>query len=203
MSDQIVQSNPLDPRARPLVEDLIREYDSRYGTLFSEGGARDELFRYPPEAFAAPHGAFVLLIRGAETIGGGAFMRFDGDTAELKRIWTRSDLRRQGLARRIVEVLEDRAAELGYTRLYLTTGFRQPEAQGLYLRLGYRPLYDPQVPPELYGTLPFEKHIGALAGRPGTSPLRQPAESPEAAIRAVAARKAASAALHELAGRVA
>lgn len=189
MTDSIVFSNPLDIQARPLVEDLIREYDSRYGTLFDKDGARAELFRYPPEAFQAPDGAFLLLQRNGETIGGGAFMRLDADTAEFKRIWTRPDLRRQGLARRIVLALESRAAELGYTRVYMTTGFRQPEAQSLYLGLDYRPLFDPAIPPERYGTLPFEKHIGVLTGKPGTAPLREPAESAEAAIAAVVARK--------------
>lgn len=191
MTDTIIASSPLDPRAAPLIEDLIREYDSRYGTLFSKGGAREEVFRYPPEAFADPDGSFLLLLRDGQTIGGGAFMRFDADTAEFKRIWTRSDLRRQGLAQRIVIALEDRAAELGYTRVYLTTGFRQPEAQGLYLGLGYRPLFDPALPPELYATLPYEKHIGALAGKSGTTPLKQPAATPEAAAIAAAGTKAA------------
>lgn len=191
MPDIIVHSSPLDPLAKPLVEELIREYDRRYCTLFSQGGARDELYRYPPETFAAPHGAFLLLVRAGQAVAGGAFMRHDESTAELKRIWTESALRRQGLAVRIVRALENHAADLGYTRLYLTTGFRQPEAQALYLSLGYRPLFDPSVPPELYGTLPFEKHIGRLAGRPGSAPLRQPAATPEEAIAAVAARKAA------------
>lgn len=191
MPDIIIAASPLDPQAQPLVEDLIREYDSRYGTLFDAKGARAELFRYPPEAFAAPDGAFLLLQRDGVTIGGGAFMRLDIATAEFKRIWTHPDLRRQGLARRVVLALETRAAELGYTRVYLTTGFRQPEAQSLYLGLDYRPLFDPAIAPERYGTLPFEKHIGVLAGKRGNSPLREPAESAEAAIAAVAARKAA------------
>lgn len=197
MTDSILHTSPRDPRAAPLIEDLIREYDSRYGTLFSAGGARDEVFRYPTEAFVAPQGAFLLLQREGETIGGGAFMRHaDDNTAEFKRIWTRPDLRRQGLARKVVLALEERAAQLGYTRVYLTTGFRQPEAQGLYLRLGYRPLFDTELPPELYATLPFEKHIGALAGRPGTAPLKQPAASAEAAAFAVAQAKAASTGAH-------
>ncbi|MBK4216736.1 GNAT family N-acetyltransferase [Paracoccus caeni] len=191
MSDHFVVTSPLDPRAAPLVEDLIREYDQRYGTLFSTGGAREEVFRYPPDYFAAPNGTFLLLIRDGETIGGGAFMRYDDDTAEFKRIWTRADLRRQGLAQRIVTELEAQAVALGYTRVYLTTGFRQPEAKGLYLGLGYRPLFDPDLPPELYATLPFEKHIGALAGRPGSTPLKQPAENFEAAAKAAVAAKVA------------
>lgn len=178
MTDLIVESHPLAPEAQPLVEDLIREYDSRYGTRFNPEGARAEVFRYPPETFAPPHGNFVLLQRGGQTIGGGAFMRYDDQTAEFKRIWTHADLRRQGLARKVVLALEQKAAAQGYTRVYLTTGFRQPEAVGLYLGLGHRPLFDPALDPELYLTLPFEKHIGAEAGRPGITPLKVPGVYP-------------------------
>lgn len=174
MTDRIVFSSPNDPRAQPLVEDLIREYDNRYGFVFNAEGARAELYRYPPEAFAPPYGNFLLILRDGETVAGGAFMRFDDTTAEFKRIWTRPDLRRQGLARRIVRELEDQAAAQGFTRVYLTTGFRQPEASTLYLALGYRPLFDPSLDPTLYKSLPFEKHIGALAGRPGITPLKKP-----------------------------
>jgi GNAT superfamily N-acetyltransferase len=174
MSDILISVPPTDPRARPLIEDLIHEYDSRYGDIFNPDGAQAELYRYPPEAFAPPPGNFLLLLRDGQTIGGGAFMRFDDTTAEFKRIWTRRDLRRQGLARRIVAALEDQAAAQGYTRVYLTTGFRQPEASTLYLTHGYRPLFDPDLDPAFYKSLPFEKHIGALAGKPGTAPLKEP-----------------------------
>ncbi|MDG7107423.1 hypothetical protein OVN84_10695, partial [Streptococcus pneumoniae] len=46
---------------------------------------------------------------------------------------------------------------------YLTTGFRQPEAKGLYLGLGYTPLFDLDVDPETYGILPFEKALPGAA----------------------------------------
>jgi len=71
-------------------------------------------------------------------------------------------LRRQGLARTIVDELERQAARQGYSRLYLTTGFRQPEAVALYLSAGYTALFDTSVDPEIYGSLPFEKDIGNL-----------------------------------------
>lgn len=194
IGDRFIVTSPLDPRAEPLVEDLIREYDDRYGTLFSAGGAREELFRYPADAFAPPNGLFLILQRDGVPIGGGAFMRYDATTAEFKRIWTRGDLRRQGLAKRIVLALEDHAAAQGFSRVYLTTGFRQPEAMGLYLGLDYRPLFDVEQNLELYGTLPFEKHIGVLAGQRGQSPIKQTAATAEEAARAVSAYKAASSA---------
>ena len=159
MTDQVVHASPLDPRARPLIEDLIYEYDSRYGDFFDPGGAAAELNRYPPEAFAPPDGAFLLLIRGGETIAGGAFKRYDAETAELKRVWTRRDLRRQGLARRLLVALEAQALKQGYARIYLTTGCRQPEAANLYLTNGYTALFDVDSDLEALRHLPFEKRL--------------------------------------------
>lgn len=190
MADEIVRSSPLAPEAQVLLEGLVVEYDTRYGANSRPGGARAEILRYPAEAFAPPLGDFLLLRRNGETIAGGAFMSHDDETVELKRIWTRDDLRRQGLARKIVEALEASAAALCYTRAYLTTGFRQPEATALYLGYGYRPLFDTTVDPALYRSLPFEKHIGRKAGQPGTSPIPLPAASLAEATERVAAVKA-------------
>lgn len=147
-----------DELAKPLLTDLELEYDTRYGDYFGER-ASTEINRYPAEEFAPPHGAFVLLLRDGEPIAGGAFKRFDGRTAELKRIWTRSDHRREGLARRIVAELEDEAIRRGYSRVNLTTGPRQPEARNLYLVTGYTPLFDLGASAEQVGIHAFEKDL--------------------------------------------
>ena len=189
MVDIISQSSLLDAAAQPLIDGLVHEYDSRYANLDRPGGARSEILRYPTEAFAPPLGGFLLLQRDGHTIAGGAFMSHDDETVELKRIWTASHLRRQGLARRIVLALEESAGELGYTRAYLSTGFRQPEATALYISLGYRPLFDTAAEVEQYRSLPFEKHIGAKLGQPISTPLYPAAVSFEEATRNVQARK--------------
>ncbi len=173
MSDTFLYTTPLDPRAKPLIDELTYEYDKRYGSYFSAAGASEEMNRYPIEAFAPPHGNFLLLQRNGETIGGGAFKHYDDRTAEFKRIWTRNDLRRQGLAVKVLIELELQAARQGYSRVYLTTGFRQPEAVGLYLKYGYTALFDIEADPEIYKTLPFEKQIGHLAVT-GAAALLQP-----------------------------
>ncbi|WP_251274914.1 GNAT family N-acetyltransferase, partial [Enterobacter hormaechei] len=85
------------------------------------------------------------------------------DTAEFKRIWTLPGLRRQGIARRVLQELEEQAARQGYRRVFLTTGFRQPEAVGLYLSHGYTALFDLDADPESIAHLPFEKHLRAPA----------------------------------------
>jgi GNAT superfamily N-acetyltransferase len=63
-------------------------------------------------------------------------------TAEIKRIWTHPALRQQGLAAKVVQELERRAVLAGYSHIYLTTGFRQPEAVRLYLSQGYEAQFD-------------------------------------------------------------
>ncbi|KUM27259.1 acetyltransferase [Mesorhizobium loti] len=173
MTDSFLYTTPVDPRAAPLIEALTWEYTTRYGDYFGEPG--EEMRRYPAELFAPPHGNFLLLTRNGAAIAGGAFKRYDEQTAELKRVWTHIDLRRQGLARKVLAELELQAARQGYNRLYLTTGFRQPEAAGLYLNNGYTALFDTSVDPEVHGTLPFEKDISTLTLELGSHLLERKA----------------------------
>ncbi|MCJ8510386.1 GNAT family N-acetyltransferase [Rhizobium lemnae] len=161
MSDTFLYTSPTDPRSRPLLEELLVEYQTRYGTFFDAEGAKAELNRYSPDVFQPPNGNFLLLLRNGEAIAGGAFMRHSEDTAEFKRIWTYARLRRQGLSRIVLRELEAQASRQGYARVYLTTGFRQPEAVGLYLTSGYTALFDTTADPEeLKRPLPFEKTLG-------------------------------------------
>ncbi len=93
-------------------------------------------------------------------------MRYDEKTAEFKRIWTRPDVRRQGVARKVLIELEAQSARQGYSKIYLTTGFRQPEAVNLYVRSGYSPLFEFPVDPAVQRLLPFEKYLpGAASDR--------------------------------------
>src|ERR1700722_4067580 len=149
-----------DPLARRLFDELVYEYSSRYEGLINPGDIEDELRRYPAEAFAPPNGAFVLLLRDGQAIAGGALMSHpDPGTTEFKRIWASRNHRRQGLARRVLAELEAQAVRQGYTRVFLGTGPRQPEAIALYQTSGYTLLssrdFGEDEPP---GVL-FEKYL--------------------------------------------
>ncbi|TQJ34334.1 GNAT family N-acetyltransferase [Arthrobacter sp. SLBN-122] len=148
-----------DARVRPLLDELAVEYDTRYGDLFGRSAAAEELNRYPAAEFEEPHGALLIIQEDGESIAGGAFRRYDETTAELKRIWTHSAHRRRGLARLVLAELEALAAARGYTRLYLTTGPRQPEAKHLYLSTGYQAQFDLDADPESIGPLAFTKEL--------------------------------------------
>jgi len=140
-----------------MLAELASEYSSRYGQTRRQ--VHQELVDYPAAEFAAPHGDLLLLIEAGQPVAGGAFRRYDAETAELKRIWTHSEHRRRGFGVRVLTELEEEARRRGYRRIYLTTGPRQPEAKALYLATGYRAEFDLQADPESIGPLPFRKEL--------------------------------------------
>lgn len=146
-----------DPLAAPLLAELAAEYSMRYGGTLDEH--HEFLVNYPAVHFAAPDGGLLIGVQGGVAVTGGAFQRYDAETAELKRIWTSSAHRRQGLAVRTLAALEQEIRGRGYRRIYLTTGPRQPEAKALYLSAGYRPLYDQTLSADQVGIHPFEKDL--------------------------------------------
>ena len=154
MSEQFRDVSPEDADLQPIINGLFGEYAARYGDYFSKD-AEVEL----TEWYLAPQGLFIVLERDGEIIAMGAYKPYDPQTAELKRIWTRSDLRRQGLALVVLQELERRALQAGYQRLFLTTGFRQPEAVRLYLSQGDQPQFDLNRDPEEYSQPPFDGRL--------------------------------------------
>ncbi|WP_394940885.1 GNAT family N-acetyltransferase [Psychromicrobium sp. YIM B11713] len=146
-----------DPLVRPMLAELAREYSTRYGHPRQQ--VHRELLDYPAAEFAAPSGDLLLLLEDGVPVAGGAFRRYDQQTAELKRIWTHSEHRRRGLAVRVLTELETEARRRGYQKIYLTTGPRQPEAKALYLATGYRAEFDLDADPESIGPLPFRKEL--------------------------------------------
>jgi GNAT superfamily N-acetyltransferase len=132
---------PDDPRAQPLLDALAVEYAQRYESTAPTVMAW--LRAVPRAEFAPPDGGFVIGEVDGTTVTGGAFQRFDTETAELKRIWTESAHRRHGYATALLVELENTIAGRGYRRVYLTTGHRQPEAEALYESTGYTRLAEP------------------------------------------------------------
>ncbi|MGF6421171.1 His/Glu/Gln/Arg/opine family amino acid ABC transporter permease subunit [Lelliottia sp. 489] len=154
MSDLFRDVSPEDADLQPIIDGLFGEYAARYGDYFSKD-AEIEL----TEWYLPPQGLFIVLERDGEIIATGAYKPFDAHTAEIKRIWTNKTLRQQGLAARVVQELERRAVLAGYSGIYLTTGFRQPEAVRLYLSQGYAPQFDLDRDPEEYSQPPFDGRL--------------------------------------------
>ncbi|MRS15878.1 GNAT family N-acetyltransferase [Enterobacteriaceae bacterium RIT691] len=154
MTERFRDVSPEDAELEPILDGLFAEYAARYGDYFSRDAEVEKT-----EWYLAPQGLFIVLERDGEIIATGAYKPYDDRTAEIKRIWTDRKLRQQGLAARVVAELERRARLAGYRQMYLTTGFRQPEAVRLYLSQGYQPQFDIHRDPEEYSRPPFDGRL--------------------------------------------
>ncbi len=68
----------------------------------------------------------------------GAIKEHSPGVVEIKRMFVIPEFRNQGLASKILHILELWARELGYNKCILETGLRQVEAIGLYHRNNYK-----------------------------------------------------------------
>lgn len=105
------------------------------------GAAFQELVdRYGAEGRSPVHPDARILIahQAGRAVGCGA-LQPSGDpaTGELKRMYVIPQHRGRGVATAMLTALEQLAVSVGYHRIRLATGLRQPEAIALYEKCGY------------------------------------------------------------------
>ncbi|KRT17662.1 GNAT family acetyltransferase [Pedobacter ginsenosidimutans] len=79
----------------------------------------------------------VVAFQDGTPAGCGAIKPFSATEAEVKRMFVHPDYRNQGIAAKILNELEYRATEMGFSACVLETGKKQPEAIALYQKVGY------------------------------------------------------------------
>ncbi|TMR24668.1 GNAT family N-acetyltransferase [Nonomuraea turkmeniaca] len=80
---------------------------------------------------------YLVVSVDGQAVGCGAVQPVDAVTGELKRMYVVPGHRGRGIATSLLSALEELARGLGYHRLRLATGLRQPEAIALYERCAY------------------------------------------------------------------
>jgi putative acetyltransferase len=130
MPGSITQEPPDTPEARALIEALEAYLAPLYPADSQHGLSVDRLM--------AEGVAFYVVRCEGEAAGCGGLKFYGQAYAEIKRMFVRPDFRGQGLAKQILTHLEAQACQRGVLVLRLETGTRQPEALGLYERLGYQ-----------------------------------------------------------------
>ena len=128
----VARRDVASPPARRLIEALNAELSATY----PEPGATH--FRLDPEEVADGRGAFLIAWRGDTPVGCGAVRRVDEGTGEIERMYVVPAERGRGVARALLDALEDQARALGLSRIVLETGVRQTAAIRLYERAGFR-----------------------------------------------------------------
>jgi putative acetyltransferase len=117
-----------DPRGEALRTAQRAELTERYETPDSEPG---------PAPTADDITLFLIATIEGVPAGCGGLRRIDAHHGEIKRMYADPAFRGTGVATAILRGLEDAARELGWSRLVLETGEKQPDAMRFYEREGY------------------------------------------------------------------
>ena len=142
--------------ARRLIAALDEHLASRYPP--------DQRFgpNLKPEHLAAGLGTFVVARIDGRAVGCGALRKLDETTAEVKRMYVAPEQRGRGVAKQILEHLEEAGLGLGVHRLVLETGIYQAEAIGLYRSAGFKPIRCWGEYAESVTSVCFEKNVSTL-----------------------------------------
>jgi ribosomal protein S18 acetylase RimI-like enzyme len=104
-------------------------------------------------------GEFLVGLIEKEIVAMGALRKITDDTAEIKRMRVHPDHWRRGYGQAILDRLQVRAGELGYTRLILDTMEQQKAAQALYIKNGFRYAARKQAGP--FRLILFDRDLGS------------------------------------------
>jgi GNAT superfamily N-acetyltransferase len=129
---------------------IVAESIDTSGALAIVHAASDELQqRYGGEGdnkhlnideLRAPNGLFLVARHQCDLVGGVGLRSICEPAlhfAEVKRLWVRPDLRREGIGLALMTQIERHAKALGFGTLFLETGPAQPEALSLYELTGW------------------------------------------------------------------
>jgi putative acetyltransferase len=114
--------------ARALVDELDAELTAAYSAEQRHGFDIERLFK--------PNVLFFISRLDGEAVGCGG-IAFDGEVAELKRMYVRPEHRGRKVAEGVLARLEEEARRRGVKRLVLETGDAQQRAIAFYSRCGF------------------------------------------------------------------
>ena len=132
MTTTIVSERPDTADAQLLIEELESHLAPFYPATSRHGYSVEKLIRQGVAFFVTRHDEIPA--------GCGGVQFYDGEYGELKRMFVRPQFRGLGLAKLMLNHLEQYTLEHDIHVLRLETGIHQIEAIGLYEAMGYRPI---------------------------------------------------------------
>lgn len=151
-----VQLLPVDP-SHPDARQCLRAYFAELDGRSQDGLHSDAALPVQPRQLRDPEGCLLIAYLRSEPVGCGGVKHPAGAPAEIKRMWVSPEARGLGIARRLLEELERRAAAAGARTVRLDTNRALTEAISMYRSGGYRkvaPFND-----EAFADFWFEKRL--------------------------------------------
>jgi putative acetyltransferase len=125
---KFIRTNSNNHDLAPLIQQLdhyLRILDGEDHAFFAQHNKLDHIKHV------------IIAYDSDKAIGCGAIKQQDEQTTEIKRMFVLPEYRGKGVAAHIMVKLEAWARELGFSNAILETGTNNPDAIGLYFKMGY------------------------------------------------------------------
>lgn len=138
MDLELLKTNSKNADFIELIQLLDKDLGERYGELQKQYDKHNKV-DYINDV--------IIIYKNKIPAACGAFKEYNNNSAEIKRIFVKKENRQQGLAKLIVNKLEELVKDKGYKYALLETGIKQHEAISLYENIGYEVIenYEPYV----------------------------------------------------------
>jgi putative acetyltransferase len=125
---EMLETNSKNKDFIALIKLLDEDLNKRYGELQKQYDKHNKIDYI---------NNVIVIYKEQVPVACGAFKKYDEKSAEIKRIFVRKENRRQGLAKQIINKLEQLVSAENYKYAILETGIKQEEAINLYKNMGY------------------------------------------------------------------
>lgn len=101
----------------------------------------------------------VVAYEEGQAVGCGAMKEFEKTVIEFKRMFVPLNKRGKGIAKGVLDELQNWTKELGYKKCVLETGDKMPEAISLYIKSGFKIIPNYGQYTNIKSSICFEKEI--------------------------------------------
>lgn len=136
-----------------VIRQLFREYAESLEIDLCFQNFEEELKALPGK-YAAPEGTMILALVDGESAGCIALRKSSEGIAEMKRLFVRDDYRGLHIGKRLVQLILEEAARLGYSYIRLDTLSTMKEAVSLYQSFGFY-----EIAPYIYNPIEDAKYM--------------------------------------------
>lgn len=147
---KLQRTDDLDKDFIALTKALDEHFNATYGLLQK---------KYSPHNVIASLKTVLVGYVDNEPMACGCFRVLEDECVEIKRMYVSPNHRQKGYASTLLHELENWAKELGYKKVLLELGNKQPEALKLYESLGYQRRENFGVYKEIKTSLCMEKML--------------------------------------------
>jgi putative acetyltransferase len=139
MTITVSPEDPSSPDAQALLNAFVEEVRQRYDQPPADVGYFD------PARVSVPRSVFLIARVEGQAVGCGALVPMEDEIVEIKRMFVLPEKRGVGIAKKILDRLQDFAQQFDYDRILLETANKQPESIALYGKSGFYRV--PNFPP--------------------------------------------------------